>query len=276
MLRAAAPSPASHDHGWLGRLQLRLGPRAGRTRVLERWHEGPLTLQRAFHPEPDGTAHVVLLHPPGGVVGGDRLDLEVALDAAGQALLTAPGATKVYRSAGATATITNRLDVAAAACLEYVPQEMVVFDGAKAELRTTLALRGDARALAWEVVCLGRPAAATTFERGRVGLRFDVRRDGDLVFAERGRIGGGDEALRAAWGLAGAAAFGTLVATHVAPDAVRDLLEPPAAATQVAGLLVVRALGRDGASVRRVFERVRHGVRAAWGRPALDPGIWRT
>ncbi|MEM9190924.1 MAG: urease accessory protein UreD [Myxococcota bacterium] len=266
----------SQASGWLGRLELTLGPRAGRTRVLDQRHQGPLTLQRAFHPELDGTAHVVLLHPPGGIVGGDRLQLEMAVRPAARALVTTPGATKVYRSNGLATYSDATLGVADRAFLEYVPQETVVFDGAQARLTTEIHLHQDARALAWEVVCFGRPAAKSRFERGRLALRFDVRRDGTLIFSERGIVDGSGAFAAGRWGLGGASALGTLVATDGDLTAVRTALANHGAATRIGELLVVRALGRDGLEVRRILERARHCVRAAWERPLTDPAIWRT
>ncbi|MEM9071739.1 MAG: urease accessory protein UreD, partial [Myxococcota bacterium] len=152
----------------------------------------------------------------------------------------------------------------------------VIFDGADARLHTEVHLAKGARFLGWEVVCLGRPAANTTFRRGRVRLRFDVKREGRLLVSERGLIDGDEWFANASWGLQGQAAFGTLVATEGSLDDVRAAIGEEGAATIVSGLLVVRALARDGVRVRGVLEKARHCVRRAWGRPEIDPAIWRT
>lgn len=274
------------ERRWRAWLEVGLRRRAGRTRIGPLAHEGPLRIQRAFHPEPDGTAHVVVLHPPAGCVGGDSLRVGASVDPEARALLTTPGAGKIYRTNGYRASLVTRLEVGADAWLEHVPQEMVVYEDADAALETEVHLAPGAHFLGWEVVCLGRPAADEGFETGSLWLDFTVHDTGGPIFVERGRIDGGSSAGAAAWGLRGHAAFGTLVATVDAPaDALASAREalapfPESAATLLdtphGALLVARALGPDGTRVRQVLEAVRHRVRDDWNRPRIDPGIWRS
>jgi urease accessory protein len=264
--------------GWRARLTMRLGPRGDRTRLRALSHEGPLRVQRLFHPEPDGTAHSYVLHPPGGVVSGDELAIDATLERHGSALVTTPGATKVYRSARGSAKIRTSLVVHSDAVLEHVPQETIVFDGADVSIATSIALAPRARFLGWELVCLGRPACGERFTYGAVRSSIEVLdEDRSPRLIERGTI---DPALaRARHGLGGHAALGTLVATDGELEAVREILEARgllASATRVADLLVVRALAADVSHVRSAFEAVRHHVRARWGRAPIDPAIWRT
>lgn len=280
-----APRP-EETRRWRARLDVELRRRSGRTRIGRLEHEGPLRIQRAFHPEPDGTAHVVVLHPPAGCVGGDRLQVGATIAPRASALLTTPGAGKIYRTNGYRASLETRLTVGASASLEHVPQEMVVYEGADAALETEVHLDADARFLGWEVVCLGRPAANERFERGSLWLSFTVHAADEAIFIERGRIDGGSAIGAGAWGLGGFAAFGTLVATvdhpRAALDSTREALAPHATAaatlldTTHGALLVVRALGPDGTQVRHVLEAARHRVRDDWQRPRIDPGIWRS
>lgn len=272
----ASPSASPE---WRASLRLALGRRAGRTRVRDLRHHGPLRIQRAFHPEPDGTAHVVVLHPPAGLVGGDRLEVEVAVEDGARALVTTTGAGKTYRSSGRRAWTSTAATVADGAFLELVPQETVVFDGADAELSTAVSLAPTAELLAWEVVCLGRPACRERFDRGALRCALRVSRGGRLLFLERGTVAGDDPALDAPWGFGGLPAFGTLVCTAGDVDALRAAVashEGPAAVTRLNGLRVARVAGRDGAHVRAALERARHVVRDAWRRPRLDPAIWRS
>jgi len=274
------------DREWRAWLDVGLRRRAGRTRIGALAHEGPLRIQRAFHPEPDGTAHVVVLHPPAGCVGGDSLQVSASLEPGARVLLTTPGAGKIYRTNGFRASLVTTLSVGAGATLEHVPQEMVVYEGADAALETSVHLETGARFLGWEVVCLGRPAAGEAFERGSLWLDFTVHDERGPIFIERGRIDGGSSAGAGAWGLRGFAAFGTLVATvddaPTALGAAREALapHPESAATLLdtpdGALLVVRALGPDGTHVRAVLEAARHRVRDDWRRPRIDPGIWRS
>ncbi len=224
---------------------------------------------------------MVVLHPPAGLVGGDSLEVRVLVEQQARALLTTTGAGKVYRSIGARASQTTTIEVATGAACEHVPQETVIFDGADASLVTRARLAPGAHFLGWEVVCLGRPACGERFAHGALRLSFELEREGQIAFVERGRVDGGDAMLDAAWGLAQRPAFGTMIATDGDPDALRAMLaevHPDArvAVTRVADLTVVRALGRDGAHVRAILEPARHAVRDAWGRPRIDPAIWRS
>ena len=245
-----------------------------------------MRIQRAFHPESDGTAHVVVIHPPGGCVGGDQLSIEARVQESASALLTTPGAGKVYRTNGHGVSVVTVLHVGPRAVLEYVPQEMVVYEDADARLLTRVVLEAEAQFLGWEVVCLGRPAAGEGFDEGSLRLDFSVHAGGAPIFVERGQVAGGSELAHASWGLQGYAAFGTMVATVDALVEARAALaehgkrDVAAAATELSTaqgpLLVVRALGPDGTRVRGVLEAVRHRVRDRWGRPRIDPAIWRS
>lgn len=250
--------------------------------MLASRHHGPLRLQRAFHPEADGTAHVVILHPPGGLVSGDQLVLEADVASGGRGLLTSTGATKLYRTRGFLAVSQNRLRVEAGADLEYVPQETVVFDDAMARCDTRVVLAAGARFMGWEVICLGRPAARERFLRGQLDLRFEVYRERRPLFIERGRVTGGSDLLEAQYGLRGRAAFGTFVATDCASQVLREELygrfadDGTWAVTELGELAIVRVLAHDGLAVRRRLETARRSVRRAWGRESVDPAIWRS
>ena len=122
---------AAAREGWQASLRLGFAPRAARTALVHREQRGPLAVQRPFYPEGD-TCHLYLLHPPGGVVGGDRLDIEARTTGEAHALVTTPGATKFYLSAGHTAHQTQRLRVGAGGALEWLPQENIFFPGALA------------------------------------------------------------------------------------------------------------------------------------------------
>ena len=112
-LRRRLTRDAATAMAWRGSLALDYRARDGRTIVHDR-HDGPLRVLRALHPE-GGVCHSVLVHPPGGIVGGDALAIAITLASGAHALITTPGATRFYRSAGATATQTLSVAAAAAA-----------------------------------------------------------------------------------------------------------------------------------------------------------------
>ena len=111
---------------WEARLALEYGFRDGRSVLTRREHFGPLRVQRDLYPEGSATCHTIIVHPPGGIAGGDRLWLQAQLDAGSAALLTTPGAGKWYRSAGAEASQSLEFTVADGAVLEWLPQANAV------------------------------------------------------------------------------------------------------------------------------------------------------
>lgn len=271
-MRLAEPIAAS----WRARLGLRFEARGARTVLAERRSEGPLVVQKALHPEGDGVCHAIVVHPPGGIAGGDELALSAAVGGGAHALLTTPGAGKWYRSSGALAS--QRLRFESSGVLEWLPREAIVFDGAIAGLETTVELAPAGAYIGWEIVCLGRAGSGERFTRGTLGLSTRVSRAGRLLWVERGRIEGGGALLRSPAGLAGASVFGTLVATIDAPDrALLDACRQHAAVTHVPGLLLARYLGD---STEDAFERLTRAWAllrpAVAGREAVTPRIWST
>jgi urease accessory protein len=265
---------------------LRFEPHAGRTELVRREHQGPLRVQRPFYPEPTGVCHVYILHPPGGVVGGDGLDLGVEVASGASALLTTPAATKLYRSAGEAAVIQQTLRVASGGSLEWLPQETIAFSAAQAELCTRIDLEAGAVFLGWEILCLGRPASAERFEAGQLRQRIELRRAGKLGYCERGTYRAGNAVLHAAWGLRDQPVVGTLVcagrdlSAHL-PElraAIGELAPPAYAAISCMGELgVARYLGPSTEQARECFKRVWQAVRPLLlEREAHPPRIWST
>src|SRR5581483_6062933 len=150
-----------------------------------REHEGPLVVQKSLHPEGAAVCQVIVVHPPGGTVGGDTLQRNVAVGARAHAQLVTPGAAKWYRSSGHEASQALDFTVGDGAALEWLPHESILFEGAKARMSTRVALSGSARALLWDVVCLGRTAAGERFETGALHQRVEVVRDDALVWVEQ-------------------------------------------------------------------------------------------
>ena len=120
---------------WEARLALDIARRGDRSLLARRSHSGPLVVQKALHPEGPGVCQAVVIHPPGGIAGGDRLALAIDVGERAHGQLTTPGATKWYRSTGAAARQTLDARVGTGGTLEWLPQEAIVFDGARAEQR---------------------------------------------------------------------------------------------------------------------------------------------
>lgn len=271
-------------NAWRAELTLEYERRGERTVLSARRHDGPLVVQKPLYPEGDAICHTIVVHPPAGIAGGDALTIAVhAKDNAG-VLLTTPGAGKWYRSAGAWAQQHIAFAVDAGASLEWLPQETIVFDGARAQLRSEIRLTGDARYLGWEILCLGRTGSGESYTRGECQVHTLVKRDGRPLWLERAGIEGGGSTLRSPAVLAGQPVAGSFVAA--APDLGHDLLlacrEPRPAngeggVTLMPGLLVARYLGASSEAAKNYFTQLWRIVRPALiGRTAHEPRIWRT
>jgi urease accessory protein len=171
----AANAPA----GWQAELRLRFGTRADfpGTALLERRHRGPLVVQRPFHPEGD-PCHVYVVHPPGGVVGGDELAIHAAVEPGAHAVVTTPAATKFYRCDARRSIQMQELRVRDAT-LEWLPQENIFYRGADVRTATRVHLEGESRFIGWEIACLGLPARGERFDTGRLALDLELWRSGE-------------------------------------------------------------------------------------------------
>jgi urease accessory protein len=276
---------------WLGHLQLEFAQRQGETVLARRKHVGPYLVQKPFYAE-DGACHVYLLHPPGGIVGGDALQLDVDTAPGCRVLLTAPAATKFYRSAGPPARNSATLRVGRGACVEWLPHETIVYRGAIARSEVQVQLGAGAHFCGWDLLCLGRPASAEIFEQGQVRSFMAIDDDSGPLWRERFALDAEHELRTSAWGLQGQAVSATLVAT-LAPagqpddgvpceviERARALPAPERGHLTISRLgllLVARYLGPSTLDARRAFEQLWTLWRSeVVGTPAILPRIWST
>jgi urease accessory protein len=286
--------------GWQARLNLSFQRRNQRTILGQCAHQGPLQVQRPFYPEGETVCHVAILHPPGGVVGGDELRLEARLDPGAHALLTTPAAGKFYRSAGPLARQRQYLTVAPGAVLEWLPQENIVYNGARLHALTRIDLQSDACFIGWEILCLGRPAAGEMFTTGECRQTLEVWRDGEPLYLEPGRFIGSDPLLKATWGLQGQPVTATFlyVLAQTPSSLVREgrdggavaalracweSFAAPAIAGELAtvttldGILICRYLGPSATRARRFFILAWSLLRPMMlNRPPCPSRFWNT
>jgi len=302
------PAPAGR---WEARLELGYAARGDQTVPVLRRHVGPLRVQRHFVPEPGLCEHVIV-HPPGGIVGGDRLGIDVEVGAGAAVRLTTPGATKWYRSAAAEAEQDTLLRVRSGGRLAWMPQEQIVFSGARARSALRIEAEAGATFIAWDVTVLGRQHGDEPFVSGSWRSRLAVGLAGRVVLDERGavagEVGGGGSAagetaglMGAAVGWAGAEVLATVVAAGPGPLAANGgpgvgvaRSQTMAAALEAARgvgcrdghvgvtvleetLLVGRLLGRRSADAFAWVAAVAAAVlpRLGW-EMATTPRIWRT
>ena len=256
----------------------------GVTRLADLYQSDPC---RALLPSPDPGEPItaVLITTAGGLTGGDRLKLSVAVEQGATALCTPQAAEKIYRSPDDTAAALDlMLDVAADAALEWLPQEMILFDGARLERRISVSLKSDSRLLAGDITVFGRIARGERFASGGLFDRWQVRRDGRLLWTDATRLDGDTTAvLDHPAGFAGAAAQAVIL--YQGPDAagardrLRALEDHEAGcewgATVIDGLLLVRLLDADAARLRRQFARLWSALRPGLGLRPVMPRLWK-
>lgn len=298
-LDALAPVAFPHPpHGrcgppaWQARLDLGFA-RANRacTQLVLNRHEGPLRVQKLLYPEGAELAHALLLHPPGGLAGGDELDIRLSLDDGAAVLATTPGATKWYHGQRGTARQAITLQLDADACLEWLPQESILFDAADAEQSLRIELHPSARLIGWDIVQFGRLAAGETWRRGRWRQRLQLWRDGRERWREQVDLAADDPLRDSPLGLAAhpvmATAWAAAPELHETAEELLDDLRERAAQSALPGgitwlgaptrLLVIRALGHDCAEVRALLEGLWAVLRPAiHSRAACRPRIWDT
>jgi len=275
--------------GWHGHLQLdyrRDGPRT----IAHDRHHGPLRVLQRLYPEGDGICHQVLVHPPGGIVGGDVLELDATLAAGSHALITTPGATRFYRSNGPLAEQQVRATLADGARLEWLPLETIAYRRCEVHNQLRFDLAPGAQMLGWDVLALGLPAAGEPFDAGCFRQRIEL----PGVWLEQGVIDGSDRLLLdSPLGLAGHTVMGTLWLADGRPlgrerteallDAARSRIEASAVATTAGvsathpSLLVLRALGHRVEPVMDLLQAVWAVWRQThWGLTPCPPRVWRT
>ena len=191
---------------WHAKLDLDYQLETGRS-VARHSHTGPLRILQSLYPEGNTICHNVLVHPPGGLVGGDTLDLTIHVAQGAHGLLTTPGATRFYRSESAPALQRTTVSVATDARMEWLPLEAIAYNGCLAENRLTLNLAPGAELLGWDVTALGLPLAGKPFESGHFCQHLEM----PGVWLERANIKALDDLLlNSPLGLAGHRCFGTL------------------------------------------------------------------
>jgi urease accessory protein len=281
---------------WHAQLDLNYRTAAGKT-LLDFSHNGPLRILQSLYPEGDGICHNVIVHPPGGLVGGDTLDLRFSAATGAHGLVTTPGATRFYRSDGAPALQRTQLQLAADARLEWLPLEAIAYPGCLAENRLTMDLAPGAELIGWDVTAFGLPAAQLPFDAPAASStpptgQFSQHIELPGVWLERARIRASDALLLGSpLGLAGHRCMATLFLVTGTPlgrarrqlalDTARDVLTAhplcaTAGATSPDGqVVVVRVLAPMVEPALGLLKQVRNAWRAAlWQLPGVNPRIW--
>ena len=294
---AAVPAtPPPRPAGWLARLALRFEARDGATRLVHNRHEGPLRLIKAL-PLPDGRVQAVIVHPPGGLVGGDRLELDVALGAGARVLCTTPGAQKWYRAVRGGARARTRITAGVASRIEWLPQPTLVYDAAQVDQSLDIELAPDARMIGWECLVLGRAAMGERFLHGFLRQSVSVSVAATPVWAERTAVVAGDRLFASPLGWGGrtvactvwaVAASGqitdecredwrSLIAQYAGSKAGQRLRFEGGVSRVAPGLMMARLLADDAETVMTVAQGLWACARpSVLGAGSAAPRIWAT
>ena len=275
--------------------QLKLDYRVSEAKtLLDFSHNGPLRILQSLYPEGDAICQNVLVHPPGGVAGGDDLDITVNVKAGAHALVTTPGATRFYKTSADAAIQRTTVKMEDGARLEWLPLENIAYNGCLAENRLQLQLAPSAELIGWDITALGLPAADQAFERGAFTQHLELLCTSSLhsPWLERGRIAADDRRLlQSAIGLAGHTCLATLffIAGQPISTRARELflsksreISQSHALSATCGItsphtqvIVLRVLAHHTEHAMDLCKQVRGAWRElAWGLPNVPPRIW--
>jgi urease accessory protein len=272
---------------WRADLKLDYTLESQRT-VVRYLHQGPLRILQSLYPEGDQICHNVLVHPPGGLVGGDTLDIQVTVAEGAHGLVSTPGATRFYKSGGHPALQQVVAHLADNAKLEWLPLEAIAFNDCEATNRAIFNLAPSAELITWDVTALGLPSSDMAFTQGHFQQHLEI----PGVWLERGNIRGEDTRwLNSPLGLAGSKCLASLVfasgsaidsdRTTQALEAAREVIEShplrlqagiTCAHPQVIVLRVMSPLVEPTMDLlKKVWAVWRHTL---WALPSTPPRIW--
>jgi urease accessory protein len=278
---------------WQAHLQLRLGHSLRGSMLNRCRHNGPLYVQKPFYPEGKDCAHVYLLHPPGGLVSGDTLKIDIELEKNAHSVMTTPGAARMYR-ARIDSPIQRQdihISVADNAIMEWFPMETIVYNAAAAELSTTVELTNNSHLMAWEITCLGLPASQQLMKQGYFQQQYKILHDGLPVFVDRLRYDANNQQLFTNMaGMQSQTVSGFFIAgrshtTEVQAELLETIrakfvlqrLEKLFSITWVNGFCITRYLGCSANQAREGFILVWETLRPALlNKKACHPRIWLT
>lgn len=274
--------------GWHGSLDLVYANRHGATQIIHSQVKAPLKVQRPFYPEGHSVCHSVVLHTAGGIVGGDSLSQSIHLEADSHALITTAAPGKLYRSNGQQARQSVKIRVDTGACLEWLPQETIAFNGATYRQDLRVELAPGASWLGWEIIRFGRSARGEKFLQGEWRSHTEIWQQGNPLWIDRQWLPAGEEIFHSLHGLAGQPIVASLVwvGQPVSPEIIqkaRSLWDELGGSTGEAGVtqtlaqgLLCRYRGSSTAEVRNWFVDVWQLLRLSFlERPAIKPRVWQ-
>lgn len=276
------------DH-WHAFLRLKFAKTARGVRLVEKAHFGPLYIQKPFYPEGLETPHAYILHPPGGLVSGDTLDVRIDVEKDAHALCTTPGAGRMYKARNdlSPQKQSTKLNVAEGGVIEWLPLEAILFPSAHAVIENEIRLQEKSHCIFWDVVSLGLPANKEAFSVGSFNQSVKLYRNNRLILQERFLINDATRfLLNEHAGLQGNVIQGVMLAGPLKDGevelieklrAIADDADELAGVSMVSSFIVIRALGACSEKMRNFFTKCWQEVRPViLNKEACPPRIWKT
>lgn len=277
-------SPSPSFQPWRGSADLLYRVREGKTLLQRSYTQAPLKLQKPLYPEGEEICHSVLVHTAGGMTAGDCLEITARLEPNSRSLITTAAANKIYRSTGETAQQITHLSLTSGSCLEWFPQETIVFSGAQFMQRTQVDLSPGAVWIGWDITRFGRSARGETLQQGHWRSHLEVWQSGVPLWCDRQFLQGGSDVLTSPHGLNGHPVIATLMVLGWTPsparlEAIRVLWQPEqegeVGVTRLQQGLMCRYRGPSSQAARRWFGAIWEQLRPDYlGRPACFPRVW--
>lgn len=272
---------------WHGSLNLIYGKLNNTTQILASQNQAPLKIQRPFYPEGSEVCHSVILHTAGGVVGGDRLFIHITLQPTAHVLITTAAAGKIYRSNAQLAQQNISIKVDTQACLEWLPQPTILFNGAEYQQNLKVDLAPEASWISWEIIRFGRSASGERFLAGNWRSYTEVWQQGYPLWIDRQLLKGGSEMVDSFLGLAGYSVVGCLVfigqpVTSEIVTKARSLwndldsnISGEVGVTRLAKGMICRYRGESTINVKKWFLSVWDYLRLFYlKRPSCSSRVW--
>jgi urease accessory protein len=273
---------------WQGKLNLQYAHQGGTTQVISNQSQAPLRVQRSFYPEQKDICHSVILHTAGGIVGGDRLDLNIDLEEGSQALITSATAGKIYGGKGIEAQQILSMHLQTGSYLEWLPQETIIFNDAIYRQKTYIELEQECLWLSWEIVRFGRSARGEKFLSGSWRSHTEVWRAGTPLWIDRQWLQGGNSMIDSPHGLYGCPVVGTLALVGkqvnldllkkiqlITSDCIQNSDQQMGVTSLIEGL-ICRYRGHSTAEVKQWFIAVWQLLRLFYlERPVCIPRVWQ-
>jgi len=271
---------------WHARLELAYKKSNSKTIVSHRLHKGPLVIQKPFYPENE-VCHSYLIHPPGGIVGGDVLELDVELNPESHALITTPAANKFYRSKQDVAYLHQEFRIKEKALLEWLPQESIFFNNCNVKIINEFHLDEHANLICWEINCFGRPAGNEFFNQGKVEQKIIISRAGILEYIDRSIVDDKSNILNSPWGLNSFPVMATMIVSlsSVSTSIILEKLEliqehtekRIISFTKKNNIIIIRVFAFQTREVLSIFTQCWEVVRPLiTGKKICPPRIWAT